>query len=198
MGDLKGLLDKEGIKVNPENSSDTKSPPTPDILNIDISIPADKLVQETNIPLIDNENVPDLPVLNGTISIVDEIVDENAPDSDSDELDDYLADFEEDNIELDTLSYTVKELEEKVESITEPEHILSFEQSENERQLIDMSLQPDKSLQPNNSLQLEKLKISLQTKLAIRIETQIENIKIQLLDSMKSEIEELFKNLPKN
>ena len=77
MGDLKGLLDKEGIKVNPENSSDTKSPPTPDILNINISIPADKLVQETNIPLIDNENAPDLPVLNGTISIVDEIVDEN-------------------------------------------------------------------------------------------------------------------------
>lgn len=168
MGDLKGLLDKEGIDFSSETSPE-KSPEN----NSKISSNTD------TIPAIDIDtpeiSPTELPILNGTITIVDSK--ESAPDSV--DLDDYLSDIEDDNIELADFADTVKELEEKVESITEPEHLHLFEQSE------------------STNVQLENLKNILQKKLALQIETEIDKLKINLLTSMELEINQLFENLPK-
>ena len=168
MGDLKGLLDKEGIDFSSEKSPE-KSPEN----NSNISSNTDTIPPiNIDIPEI---SPTELPILNGTITIVDSK--ESAPDSVY--LDDYISDIEDDNIELADFADTVKELEEKVESITEPEHLHSFEQSE------------------STNVQLENLKNNLQKRLALQIETEIDKLKINLLTSMELEINELFENLPK-
>jgi len=168
MGDLKGLLDQEGIDLTSEKSPENNFDITPDTDTIPGS--------DIDIPDISNELPPtESPVLDGTITIVDA----KESDSDSVVLNDYISDFEDDNIELVDFADTVKELEEKVESITEPEHLHLFEQSE------------------STNVQLENLKNNLQKKLAIQIETEIDKLKINLLTSMELEINELFENIQK-
>ncbi|MCP3849297.1 MAG: hypothetical protein GY694_03515 [Gammaproteobacteria bacterium] len=124
MGDLKGLLDKEGITSK-------------------------------------------LPTLNGTITVTDE-------DADESELDEYISDFEDDSIELSDFAGTVKELEQKVESITDSEELKKFAQSESTNVLI------------------QNLKQTLHRKLKLQIETSIDELKNKLLLSIKKEIDNLF------
>ncbi len=191
MGDLKGLLDKEGINLSfesdseatPDNPLHTVDSPS-DILNIQIPSLSEEIKKdnvsstlEIDIPLISNEvPQPKLPTLNGTITVVDEIDSDSMPKSD---LDDYISDFDEDKNELLGFANTIEELEEKVEAITDPEHLQLFEQNEAQ------------------NIQLRHLKASFHKNLAHEIETSIETMKSKLLESMESEINDLFNRLSK-
>ncbi len=208
MGDLKGLLDKEGINVKSQEKLVKKAiADSEDNSDIDISdeiIPTLKIVepdnadlhdrsnQEVDIPYIHNDISPvNLPTLSGTITVVDESEPGFVPIDDSPstplvvessntaDLDDYISDFDDDQLEMDGFADSFKELEEKVASITEPGHLHKFKQS------------------GSNNAHLEQLKSQLQEKLAQKIEIRIDELKSDLLDSIESEINELFKNLIK-
>lgn len=147
MGDLKGLLNKEGI--------DFDSDITPE------SDP-DSIMDENFTP-------PQLPTLDGTITV------EDHNDSSTIDLAEYIADIEDEQFDILDFTNTAKELEEKVESITEPEHLYQFEQQEAE------------------NIQIEKIKINLMNKLSKQIELSVDELKIKLLKSIKNEIDEFFK-----
>ncbi|MCW8932978.1 MAG: hypothetical protein OQL19_22395 [Gammaproteobacteria bacterium] len=153
MGDLKGLLDKEGINLKSDTQEAT-----------------------TELPVIDNEiSETELPVLTDSITKTENK--KNQPDTT--DLDDYISDFEDDSIELMDFADSVEELEEKVESITDLEQLHNFEQSE------------------SSNVQLNHLKQTLHKKLSLQIETSIDELKTKLLNSMESEINDLFKNISK-
>lgn len=245
MGDLKGLLDKEGINlnsaeqlikntINSANKSDSDNKIIPTLNMSDIEIP-DVLEQKENIPRVNKEVLSgDLPVLTGTITVIDEkesdfvpveapspidnyssfdsssaskssaiddsltvddslSVDDSLPVDDAIlnknpitaniskalDLDDYISDFDDDQFQMDDFADSVKELEEKVVAITEPEHLHRFEETE------------------SGKVQLKNLKNQLHKKLTLQIETKIEEFKSSLLNSLELEINELFKNLSK-
>ena len=120
MDDLKGLLDKEGITLNPQQSSVPESPEIPvhDVPDIEL-----KDMTETT----DNE-------LTNTV---------DAPD------------------------FTA--------SITGPEHLHEFEHSESDH------------------FQYQELKEKLQIHLTLQIEKSVEELRLKLLSSINSEIDNLFK-----
>lgn len=107
MGDLKGLLDKEGIDINSEIASDSAS--------------------NTN----DELSPTHLPTLDGTIIVTDE------KESGSIDIDDYISDIDDDQFDTMDFIHSKKELEEKVAAITEPEHIDQYTQQETENALIE-------------------------------------------------------------
>ncbi len=211
MDDLKGLLDKEGIKLNGETNTAEDIIPTLNTIKIDIPDVQNPSAEDTNELATDNDfsdndsTTGDLPVLDGTITVVDE----NADDTDSIDLDDYISDIEDDNFELTDFADSFAELEEKVEAITDPEHLHNFELGEEGE-----SHQPVESPQPVDSHQqeeshqskhspqqsisseqLENLKNALQQQLSQQIDTAVNELKTQLTDSMHREINQLFDNL---
>lgn len=176
MGDLKGLLDKEGINLNSEINPDaipTSPAHTLDNLSNTINPETPPLSEDIDIPLVSNEvPQPKLPTLNGTITIIDE-----NESNQNQYLDDYISDFDNDGSELADFAVSIQELEEKVESITDPEHLHLFEQSE------------------AGNVQLRHMKANLHKKLSQQIETSIDELKAKLLNSMESEINDLFDHL---
>ncbi len=235
MGDLKGLLDKEGINLksaeqlikqsidDSENTADEEIIPTLKTVDKDNSDQFEYPIQQADIPYNNDAISPiNLPVLNGTITVVDEnetdpvpigeslsdfdsltlqgdrdtspakdflLADGSLPadgsspadGSNSVDLDNYISDFDDDDdqFDMDGFADSVKELEQKVASITEPEHLHKFEQSE------------------SKNIQMNQLKAQLKKQMTKQIETKINELKTSLLDSVKSEINELFDNLPK-
>ena len=120
MDDLKGLLDKEGININSQQSSDPESPeiPAPDDLDINIK----DIPENTDNELINNIDVPGF-----------------------------------------------------TDSIAEPEHLHEVERSKSDH------------------FQYQELKEKLQTHLTLQIEKAIEELRLKLLSSINSEIDNLFK-----
>lgn len=192
MGDLKGLLDKEGIKVNSPQDSNPESPETPALDTSDIDIQditdtignelitnfeqnlrnqqLDGFGQDEKISSVNDDSASTkLPTLDGTISIVDEKV------ATSSDLDSYISDMEDDQFDVLEFGSSIEDLEQKVESITEPEHLEEFVQRE------------------GNNEPYKMLKKNLQAKLAQQIETSLDELKVKLIASMNSEINKLFK-----
>ena len=116
MDDLKGLLDKEGIKIDSQQSSDPESP---------------------EIPVHDDELINNFATPDFTDSIA--------------------------------------EREAKAQSITEPEHLNEVERSE------------------SDPFQYQELKEKLQIHLTLQIEKSVEELRLKLLSSINSEIDNLFK-----
>lgn len=217
MDDLKGLLDKEGIKLNADSSLDKGVKedmiPTLNTVKIDISDIQDSAAEDSNILgtenlYLDNDSTPTgLPVLDGTITVIDD----NESDSEDIDLDEYISDFEDDNFELTDFASSFEELEEKVESITAPEHIHKFEQDGTqshqpiESHQLAESHQPIESHQPTDDNiaqqtishgQLEMLKTELQNTLSLQIETAVNELKEKLTTAMHQEISQILDKLP--
>ncbi len=181
MGDLKGLLNKEGIELNSHPSRETINTDDVPVLHSyttnkqTITEPTDFAAannKETGTAvIIDHPDSSDLPVLDGTITIVDQ------PDNEVMDIDEYIADIEDDHFDILDLSHSKQELEEKIGSITEPEHLQQFEQQQ----------------QTTTNYQIEKLRQQLTIKLSQQIDKSIEQLKTQLLASMNDEIDQFFK-----
>ena len=185
MGDLKGLLDKEGINISHSNSTDeningqtdeipyNNEPPTlTDDIDIDLINQFEQHQHEKQTHGLDtsaeNDSPIDLPVLDGTITVIDQ-------KPGSSELDDYISDIEDDTFDVMEFASSVEELEEKVGSITEPHHLQAFQESESQ------------------NLSIQRIKTELQNKLNQQIEQSIEELKQKLLRSIQQEIDALFK-----
>ena len=185
MDDLKGLLDKEGINISSpkDNSNDSSESPILSPDNIEVS----DITEAVNNNLIndfeqslklkssnppepeDEESAVDLPILDGTITVTDEKTNE------SNNLDNYISDMDDDDFDVMEFASSVEELEEKVSAIQEPEHLQDFLEKDSEY------------------VAMQKLKTRLQEKLALEIESSIDQLKNKLLASLNQEIERLFK-----
>lgn len=164
MGDLKGLLDKEGIKINPPLNAVTESSNSeqPDCPTLDVCPGSDDFSK--------NESIPELPVLEGTISVIDEI------NSDSVEQGDDISGMDDDNFEMLDFANPAQASEKQIESITESEDLQHLQQNE------------------NRYLQNLQLKENLKQQLALQIENSIAELKVKLLSSINSEIDKIFKD----
>ncbi len=129
MGDLKGLLDKEGIDIGrPLLKNESIPTLTADLLNNELISHFEEQQKNHSDPLkSEPDSLPedpqdnfDLPVLDGTISVTDEPL--------SADIDDYIADMDDDDFDVMEFADSVEELEEKVQSITQPEDLLKFEE----------------------------------------------------------------------
>lgn len=185
MDDLKGLLDKEGIDINTqkEDAIEASEIPTLSPDNIDTN----DITEAINNDLIndfeqslkqkpadiskpdDDAEAIDLPVLDGTITVIDE-----QPQKSTD-LDDYIADMDDDEFDVMDFASSVEELGEKVEAIKEPEHLQEFMETQSE------------------NVTLQQIKTKLQKSLALEIDQAIEELKNKLLDSLNREIDQIFK-----
>lgn len=185
MDDLKGLLDKEGIDINTQKDDVIESSEIPTLSpdNID----SNDITEAINNDLIndfeqslkqkpansskpsDDTEAIDLPILDGTITIIDEQA------LDSSDLDDYIADMDDDEFDVMDFASSVEELEEKVEAIKEPEHLQKFMETQSE------------------NVTLQQIKTKLQKSLTSEIDQAIEELKSKLLASLNREIDQIFK-----
>lgn len=147
MGDLKGLLDEEGIDINSDSNP----------------------VYDSNSKNNEFSSPTHLPTLDGTITTVDEKVTEAM------DIDDYISDIEDEQFDTVDFVHSEKELEEKPAVTTEHEHYYQFEQ------------------QKTRNAQIEQLKSQLTIKLSKQIEKSVEELKINLIESMKNEIDMFLK-----
>ncbi len=178
MGDLKGLLNQEGIQINASNREPTKvvASPTLDAYHIPVLKPAKKDTTKSAQDILSSQAIFQhknsteiLATINNqtTIPVTEEALKESA-------LNDYLSDFDDD-FDLMGLSETPEQLEEKLQAITSIEDIDNFKNDESQNQ------------------QLINLKNTLQEKLSQHIERSVEDLKLTLIKSMNSEIDKLFK-----
>jgi len=171
MGNLKGLLNQEGIQINASKREPTKvTSPTLDAYHIPVLKPAKKHTTKSTQDIFQHKNSTELlATINNqtTIPLTEEAIKESA-------LNDYLSDFDDD-FDLMGLSETPEQLEEKLQAITSIEDIDNFKNDESQNQ------------------QLINLKNTLQEKLTQHIERSVEDLKLTLIKSMNSEIDKLFK-----
>ncbi len=180
MGDLKGILDKEGINLSRNKSTRNE-------LTQKESTSLERIISEldeTSTYAQDRHEI-ELPVLTESISIntmQEEAVYSELANIDTTgttdsqhpvSLDDYISDIEDDEEALQEFASSFEELEEKVESITDPDHLHQFKHN------LDLS-------------ELNKLKESLEKHLSLKIEKVLAETKIKLIDSMQNEINDLF------
>lgn len=222
MGDLKGLLDKEGIDINPENrhspsesnlnqsQSETTATTDNHLANALISDferlqkesrsqSLETLIhhRETQADSIESNDSHDSASDNSSNS-EDEGISKHATyephdtyepvklstsydahfiadKDDSSELDAYISDIEDDSFDIMDFASSAQELEEKVGSITAPEHLYDFEEKE------------------SKNVHLHRLKTELQRKLNQQINQSIDELKEKLLKMIQFEIDSLFK-----
>jgi hypothetical protein len=213
MDSLKGILDQEGIVKTDNRDNSTTFIPTltvNEILTDDVadlrttSTEEDTLVKAEQVyeEQINDENVAHPPILDGTISVIDDT------DIVSMELDAYIADLEDDEFDIIDLSKTPIELEEKLATITQPGQIKDLELSDASNQeaatkmlktstvsgsgSADMIV-TDPGIKPiQESTQAMITKENIQQQLTIHIEKSIEQFKTQLISSLNDELEHLF------
>ncbi len=220
MGDLKGLLDKEGINIGrPVSDKDTIPTLTADLLDNEIINQFEEQLRSSNQNGINNNNEEyseditpvdsfqdnpqdtiDLPVLDGTITVSDE----KAPS----DIDDYISDIDDDDFDVLEFADSVEQLEETVESITQPEDLLRFEeQTQTHHETPAESSKPDShspTITPEavhtsfseitESIHYEQLKEKLHKQLSFQIELSIAELKSRLLDNLAAELEAVFKS----
>ena len=220
MGDLKGLLDKEGINIGrPVSDKDTIPTLTADLLDNEIINQFEEQLRSSNQNGINNNNEEyseditpvdsfqdnpqdtiDLPVLDGTITVSDE----KAPS----DIDDYISDIDDDDFDVLEFADSVEQLEETVESITQPEDLLRFEeQTQTHHETPAESSKPDShspTITPEavhtsfseitESIHYEQLKEKLHKQLSFQIELSIAELKSRLLDNLATELEAVFKS----
>jgi hypothetical protein len=173
MGALKGLLDKEGINLTRNNNASLEefksvmsnaSITSQDMPEIDLPVLTESIsINTLNGETVNEEiNYSEIPKIDETNTI-----DAQSPVS----LDEYISDIEDDDEELQEFASSFEELEEKVESITDPGHLHQFK----------------------HNFELHEFKEILEKQLMQEIEIAIEEAKIKLIDSMQHEINELFK-----
>ena len=217
MGDLKGLLDKEGISIGrPVSDKDTIPTLTADLLDNEIINQFEEQLRSSNqnntnnkdysedlTPIDSLQDNPqdtiDLPVLDGTITVSDE----KAPS----DIDDYISDIDDDDFDVLEFADSVEQLEETVESITQPEDLLRFEeQTQSHHETPEISSEADNhspSIAPETAhtsfseitetIHYEQLKEKLHKQLSFQIELSIAQLKTQLLDNLAAELEAAFK-----
>ncbi len=217
MGDLKGLLDKEGISIG-RTGSDKDTIPTlrADLLDDEIINQFEEQLRSSNqnntnndkysediTPVEGFQNNPqdniDLPVLDGTITVSDE----KTPS----DIDDYISDINDDDFDILEFADSVEQLEETVESITQPEDLLRFEeQTQTHHEAAAVPSKPDNhssTIAPETphtsfseiteSIHYEQLKEKLHKQLSFQIELSIAELKSRLLDNLAAELEAAFK-----
>ncbi len=217
MGDLKGLLDKEGISIGRPVSSKNNIPTlTADLLDNEIINQFEEQLRSSNQNNTNNEEYSeditpvdslqdnpqdtiDLPVLDGTITVSDE----KAPS----DIDDYISDIDDDDFDALEFADSVEQLEETVESITQPEDLLRFEektQTHHETPVKSSELDSHSpTIAPEaahtsfseitESIHYEQLKEKLHKQLSFQIELSIAELKSRLLDNLAAELEAAFK-----
>ncbi len=216
MGDLKGLLDKEGISIgHPVSDKDTIPTLTADLLDNEIINQFEEQLRSSNqkntnnkessedISPVENfqdssQDTIDLPVLDGTITVSDE----KAPS----DIDDYISDIDDDDFDVLEFADSVEQLEETVESITEPEDLLRFEeqaQTHHETPAVSgksgsnspttSETEPTRFSEITETIHYEQLKEKLHKQLSFQIELSIAQLKTQLLDNLAAELDAAFK-----
>ncbi len=221
MGDLKGLLDKEGIDIGRPLSKIESIPTlTADLPNNELishfeeqlknqpqDPDPDPVNTQSSIEPEDTQDNIDLPVLDGTISVVDESV---SPD-----IDDYIADMDDDDFDVMEFAGSVEDLEQKVQSITQPEDLLKYEEqaqppltpqsdvSQTISETAPAPLSQTTTVEASNchpsfndltdTIHFEQLKEKLHKQLSFQIELSIAEFKSKLLNHLEAELDAAFK-----
>jgi len=164
MGDLKGILKNEGISLTPELTNTTSRKTSKENVEANIShIYQNKPTNPAPKLSSNNRNFP---------------ADSQQQHSNNyNSIDDYIAEFENDDLELIGLGVTEQELEQTIQSIKKPEDIEIYAASDSQNK------------------QVLKIKQILQHKMNLHIEQAVKQLKTQLTASMNKEIEHLFNQL---
>ncbi len=213
----KAFWTKEGISIGrPVSNKDTIPTLTADLLDNEIINQFEEQLRSSNQNTANNEEYSeditpvdsfqdnpqdsiDLPVLDGTITVSDE----KAPS----DIDDYISDIDDDEFDVLKFADSVEQLEETVESITQPEDLLRFEeQTQAHHEIPVESSEPDSNSptiipeaahtsfsEITKSIYYEQLKEKLHKQLSFQIELSIAGLKSQLLDNLAAELDAAFK-----
>ena len=181
MGDLKGLLDKEGINIGrPVSDKDTIPTLTADLLDNEIISQFEEQLKSSRQNDTDHEQYSaditpvdgfqdnpqdpvDLPVLDGTITVSDEEV--------PSDIDDYISNI--DNDDFDVLEFA-DSVDNHSPTITPDAAHSSFSEI-------------------TENIHYEQLKEKLHKQLSFQIERSIAELKSRLLDNLAAELDAAFK-----
>jgi hypothetical protein len=215
MGDLKGLLDKEGINIKSRKSSiehqlDPKDR-TGHIIN-DLITDYNDSKRKTQATHVDFENqqqadnnpehYTDIPTTGHELdntqpgkkeqeteslpTLTQKVSSFSSSEKDKHEpvdLDTYISDIEDDDLDILDFADSLEELEHTVESITDSEELHKFE----------LSAPKHHKPKQHKKDQYEQRKEKLRQQLSLQIESSIDELKVKLLTAMNSEIDLFFK-----